>query len=134
MSGLSGGMMHAMGDCTPENHCGCLDVATDPTRAAMHEAVLSRLTHDARRRGANCRYRPGEQGCTCGASAQADRVLGALSPVLEPLEALADLVRREHVPATVDTGSGAVTYCQGCGALLDEEPCPYLAVLGREAP
>lgn len=35
---LSGAMMHAMGDCTPELSCGCLQPRTD--HRAKAEAIL----------------------------------------------------------------------------------------------
>lgn len=103
-------MLHGLGDCTPGHHCGCLTVPTLSSRDVVRNAVQAAVKASSGRR--------------------AKLVLAALDPILTPLENLADLVRREHVPATMK----AVTYCEGCGVLLDEQPCPYLETLAGRMP
>ena len=112
-------MLHGLGDCASERHCGCLDGAVTSSRDVVRAAVQSALEKSAGRR--------------------TRLVMAALDPVLSPLEHLADLVRREHVPATTSLveESGAVrevAYCAGCGVLLAEEPCPYLETLAGRVP
>ena len=58
---MSGFMLHGLGDCTPERHCGCLDIpamtAPEPTRPtdehtdavapnldALHETICDKFT------------------------------------------------------------------------------------------
>ena len=48
---MSGFMLHGLGDCTPERHCGCLDIpamtAPEPTRPADEHTDAVALDLDA---------------------------------------------------------------------------------------
>lgn len=48
---MSGFMLHGLGDCTPERHCGCLDIpamtAPEPTRPADEHTGTVALDLDA---------------------------------------------------------------------------------------
>ena len=46
---MSGFMLHGLGDCTPERHCGCLDIpamtAPEPTPTVEHIDAVARVVH-----------------------------------------------------------------------------------------
>lgn len=63
---MSGFMLHGLGDCAPERHCGCLDIpamtATEPNPTAEHTDAVARVLfmgfHDmVCPEGADCRMR-----------------------------------------------------------------------------
>lgn len=44
---MSGFMLHGLGDCAPERHCGCLDIPamTAPEPTAEHIDAVARVVH-----------------------------------------------------------------------------------------
>ena len=47
---MSGFMLHGLGDCAPERHCGCLDIpamtATEPNPTAEHTDAVALMLAD----------------------------------------------------------------------------------------
>lgn len=60
----------------------------------------------------------------------------SLSGARAQLRAPTDRIRADHVPEGIAVadhgGADTFTYCKGCGVDLDEEPCPYLEIVGRQ--
>lgn len=87
---MSSAMLHGLGDCTPELHCGCLGEVSDSAAPVMSDR--DRPLMDAIAEALGCERREASFGVYCGThmyrrlaecDTQADAIAAALAPLIE---------------------------------------------------